>query len=30
MLLVASVGGGAALALALLTTIAGWHAGGHG
>jgi hypothetical protein len=30
MLLVAAIGGGAVLALALLTTIAGWHAGGHG
>ncbi|MEA2179622.1 MAG: hypothetical protein QOG77_2919 [Solirubrobacteraceae bacterium] len=29
-LLAGSVGGGAALALALLTTIAGWHGGGHG
>jgi hypothetical protein len=29
-LLAAAVGGGAALALALLPTIVGWHAGGHG
>jgi hypothetical protein len=30
MLLAAAVGGGAALALAFLPTIAAWHAGGHG
>jgi hypothetical protein len=30
MLLAASIGGGAALALAFLTTITGWHVGGHG
>jgi hypothetical protein len=30
MLLAAAVGGGAALALALLPTIVGWHGGGHG
>jgi hypothetical protein len=29
-LLAAAVGGGAALALTLLPTIAGWHGGGHG
>jgi hypothetical protein len=30
MLLAAAVGGGAALAVALLPTIVGWHGGGHG
>jgi hypothetical protein len=30
MLLAAAVGGGAALALALMPTIVGWHGGGHG
>jgi hypothetical protein len=30
MLLAASVGGGAALALALLPTITGWQGGRHG